>query len=127
MSERIEFEKNGDYLLATIPDTVITTQRAQEILTRIATECSRLNYQSVILDERSVESREVPPYEILKLGHHMTDQGLDKIYMAFWCQPHLINDDSNLLSLFTFKNEFVVQHFSEKKEALAWLKGPGNS
>jgi hypothetical protein len=127
MSESIEFEKNGDYLLATIPDTVITTQRAQEILTRIGAECSRSNYQKVLLDERSAEKREVPPYEILKLSHHMTDQGLDKIYMAFWCQSHLINDDSNLLSLFTFKNEFVVQHFSEKKEALAWLKNLLNS
>lgn len=127
MSKSIEFSKFDDYLVATIADTVITVKRAQEILARIGVECSSLNYKIVLLDERTVETREVPSHEIMKLSHEMQKLELDKIYMAFWCQPQLINRDSNLLSLFTFKNEYVVQHFSEKEEAIAWLKTQRNS
>ena len=122
MSKRIEFSKFDDYLLATIADKVITVKRAQEILTRIGVECSSLNCKIVLLDERTVETRAVPSHEILKLSHEMEKLGLDIIYMAFWCQPKLINRDSDLLSAFTYKNKYVVQHFSEKEEAIAWLK-----
>ena len=127
MSEKIEFSKFDDYLLATIEDTVITVKRAQEILTRIGVECSSLNCKNVLLDERTVETREVPSHEIMKLSHEMEILGLELIYMAFWCQPQLINRDSDLLSAFTYKNEYVVQHFSEKEEAIAWLKTQRNS
>ena len=122
MSKNIEFSKFDDYLMAAIADTVITVKRAQEILARIGVECSSLNCKIVLLDERTVETREVPSHEIMKLSHEMEKLGLDKIYIAFWCQPQLINRDSNLLSLFTYKNEYVVQHFSKKEEAIAWLK-----
>ena len=127
MSKSIEFSKFDDYLLAAIADTVITVKRAQEILTRIGVECSSLNCKRVLLDERTVETREVPSHEIMKLSHEMEKLGLDKIYMAFLCQPQLINRDSDLLSVFTYKNEYVVQHFSEKEEAIAWLKAQRNS
>lgn len=122
MSKNIEFSKVDDYLLATIEDTVITVDRAQEILTKIGVECSNLNCSKVLLDETTVESREVPSHDIMKLSQEMKKQGLDKIHMAFLCQPQLVNRDSNLLKLFTFKNEYVIQHFSEKGEAIAWLK-----
>jgi len=122
MSKNIEFSKFDDYLMAAIADTVITVKRAQEILARIGVECSSLNCKIVLLDERTVETREVPSHEIMKLSHEMEKLGLDKIYVAFLCQPQLINRDSDLLSLFTYKNEYVVQHFSEKEEAIAWLK-----
>ena len=127
MSKSIEFARFDDYLLATIADTVITVKRAQKILTRIGVECSSLNCKIVLLDERTVETREVPSHEILKLSHEMEKLGLDIIYMAFWCQPQLINRDSDLLSAFTYKNKYVVQHFSEKEEAIAWLKTQCNS
>jgi hypothetical protein len=127
MSKSIDILKFDDYLLATIAGTVIIVKRAQEILARISVECSSLNCKIVLLDERTVETREVPSHEIMKLSHEMEKLGLDKIYMAFWCQPHLINKDSELLSLFTFKNEYVVQHFSEKEEATTWLKNQRNS
>lgn len=127
MSKSIEFSKFDDYLVATIADTVITVKRAQEILARIGVECSSLNCKIVLLDERTVETREVPSHEIMKLSHEMEKLGLDKIYIAFWCQPQLINRDSDLLSLFTYKNEYVFQHFSEKEEAIAWLKTQRNS
>ena len=127
MTENIKFSKHGDYLLVTISDIMITVERAQEILTRIGVECSSLNSNKVILDERSVKKREVPSHKIMELSQKIKEQGLNKIYMAFWCQSHLINKDSNLLSVFTYDNEYVIQHFSDKEEALAWLNTHHNS
>jgi len=57
----------------------------------------------------------------MKLSKDMERQELSKIYMASWCQPQLINKDSCLLSLFTYKNKYVVQHFSGIEEAVTWL------
>lgn len=121
MTEEIKFIEKDDYLLSIISDTIITIERAQEILNGISTECSRLNINKVLLDERSVERREVPSHEIMELSNKMKQQGLNKVYMAFWCQPHLINEDSKLLSLFTFKNEYIIRYFTDKKEATTWL------
>jgi len=127
MTENIKFSKHDDYLLATISDETITTTRAQEILTQIGTECSSSNSNKVLLDKRSVEKREVPSHKIMELSQNIKEQGLNKIHMAFWCKSHLINKDSNLLSLFTFNNEYIIQHFSDKEEALAWLNTQCNS
>ncbi len=121
MNDGIEFSKHASYLLARISDTVITFQRAQEILKQIGNECSNLKYTKVLLDERTVERREVPSHEIMKLRRDVPKQGHDKVYMAFWCQRKLINNDSRLLSVFTFKNEYIIQHFSGKEEAIEWL------
>lgn len=122
MSKDIIFSKQEDYLLASISDVLITPDRAQEILTRISEECSKNNFSKVILDERTVEKREVPPHEIMKLKDLIKKEGLEKIHMAFWCQPHLINDDSKKLSIYTFSKEYIIKHFAEKDMALAWLK-----
>lgn len=127
MTENIKFSKHDDYLLVIISDIIITVERAQEILTRIGVECSSSNSNKVLLDERSVERREVPSHKIMGLSQDIEKKGLNKIYMAFWCQPHLIDKDSNLLSLFTFNNENIIQHFSDKEEALAWLNNQHNS
>ena len=83
MSKSIEFSKFDDYLLTTIADTVITVKRAQEILTRIGVECSSLNCKIVLLDEKTVKTREVPSHEIMKLSHEMEKLELDKIYMLY--------------------------------------------
>ena len=127
MTNNINFSKHDDYLLVTISDKIITVNRAKEILSRIGTECSSFNLNKVILDERSVEKREVPSHNIMELSEKIKEQELNKIYMAFWCQPHLINKDSKLLSTFTFSNEYIIQHFSSKEEALAWLNAQHNS
>ena len=122
MTGSIEFICNQDYLLTTIPDTSITVDRAQEILENISLECSRLHCNKVILDERSVNIREIPPHEIMKLSEKIKTMGLNKIHIAFWCQSHLINRDSSLLSAFTFNTEYVIKHFSNKEEAIIWLE-----
>ena len=127
MTENIKFTKHDDYLLVIISDIIITVERAQEILTRIGVECSSSNLNKVLLDERSVERREVPSHEIMELSQNIEKQGLNKIYMAFWCQSHLINEDSDLLSAFTFNNEYIIQHFSDKEKALSWLNNQHNS
>ncbi len=121
MSKDIIFSKQDNYLLASITDVLITPDRAQEILTRISEECYKNNFNKVILDERTVERREVPPPKIMKLKNVMR-KGLERIHIAFWCQPHLINDDSKKLSIYTFTKEYIIKHFAEKDKAIAWLK-----
>ena len=121
MNDIIEFSKQDDYLLATILDTVITTQRAQEILTAIGTECSNQSCNKILLDERTIEKREVSPDEIENLAEDIEKNKLNKVFMAFLCQPHLINVDSNLLSLYSELNEFVIKYFADTDKAVAWL------
>jgi len=57
----------------------------------------------------------------MKLSHNIKKMGLNKIHIAFWCQDHLINKDSSLLSAFTFNTEYVIKHFSDKEQAMSWL------
>lgn len=125
MTENITLTKHDDYLLVSISDKVINVKRAQEILARIGEECSSLNYNKVLLDEMSVERREVPPGEIKKLAFEFKQNKLNKVYMAFLCQPHLVGYDSHLLSLYTYMAEFIVQHFTNKEKAIDWLNQKG--
>jgi hypothetical protein len=127
MRENIIFTKNDDYLLVCISDKVITVKRAQEILARICQECSRLNYKKVLLDEMSVERREVPAKEIEKLAFDFNKNRPNKVYMAFLCQPRLVGYDSHLLSLYTYMSEFIIQHFSNKEKAIDWLNNKKDS
>lgn len=122
MSDKVEVVKKSDYILVTITDTVITKDRALEIINIIAEQCIRHKCNKILLDERSVESRQVSPVEILKLSIEMAKKGLHKIYIAFWCKRVLIDKDSNLLRLFTHTNEYVIQYFTEHNKAIAWLK-----
>lgn len=127
MDNHITFTKHNDYLLACISDKIITVERAQEILDRISEECSSLNYTKVLLDEMSVEKREVPPKEIKKLAFNFKKNNLNKVYMAFLCQPHLVGYDSHLLSLYTYETEFIIQHFTNKENAIQWLNTKNGS
>ena len=121
MYDNITFSCQDDYLLVSITDRVITFERAQEILSRIGEECTSLNCKKVLLDEMSVERREVPPSQIKQLAFDLKKNNLDKVYIAFLCQPHLVGYDSHLLSLYTYMTEFVIQHFTSKEEAVDWL------
>lgn len=115
------FTPGHDYLLVRIVDKVITVDRAQEILARIGEECSGLKCKKVLLDELTVEERLVPPSEIKMLAHDFNKNNIDRIYMAFLCQPHLVGYDSHLLSLYTYNAEFIIRHFTDKQQAEAWL------
>jgi len=126
MNDNITFTRHDDYLLVSISDKVITVQRAQEILARIGEECSGLNCKKVLLDEMAVESRQVPPSEIKKLAFDLKKNKLNKVYMAFLCQPHLVGYDSHLLSLYTYTTEFIIQHFTNREEAIDWLSDKQN-
>ena len=121
MTDSIKFFYNHDYLLATISCTSITVERAQEILDLINQECSKIDCHKVLLDERTVEIRKVPPPEIMKLSHDIEAMTPKIIHIAFWCKSHLINKDSSLLSAFTFNEEYVVKHFTNKDDAISWL------
>jgi hypothetical protein len=121
MHENIVFTCHDDYLLVSIADKVITFERAQKILANIGEECSSHNCKKVLLDETSVERREVPPADIKKLAFDLKKNKLNKVYIAFLCQPHLVGYDSHLLSLYTYMTEFVIQHFTNKEKAVDWL------
>ena len=121
MNKNITFAKNDDYLLVSITDEVITVERAHEILAQVGEECANLNYKKVLLDEMSVERREVHPKEIEKLAFDFEKNKLNKVSIAFLCQPHLVGYDSNLLSLYTYNAEFIVKHFTDKEKAIDWL------
>jgi len=121
MNQNITFAKNDDYLLVSITDEVITVERAHEILAQVGEECANLNYKKVLLDEMSVERREVHPKEIEKLAFDFEKNKLNKVSIAFLCQPHLVGYDSNLLSLYTYNAEFIVKHFTDKEKAIDWL------
>ena len=127
MNKDITFTKHDNYLLVCISDKVITAECAQEILARIGEECSSLNYNKVLLDEMSVERREVPPKEIKKLAFDFKKHKLNTVYMAFLCQPHLVGYDSHLLSLYTYNTEFIIQHFTNKENAIEWLNTKNDS
>ena len=121
MKNEITFTCQDDYLYVSISDNVITAERAREILARIGEECADQKCNKVLLDELSVERREVDRKEIEKLAFDFKKNKLDKVYMAFLCRPHLVGFDSNLLSLYTYTAEFIVRHFSDKEEAIEWL------
>jgi hypothetical protein len=121
MCDNIKFACQDEYLLVSIADKVITFERAQEILACIGKECTSLNCKKVLLDEISVERREVPPNQIKQLAFDLKKNNLNKVYIAFLCQPHLVGYDSHLLSLYTYMTEFIIQHFTDKSEAVDWL------
>jgi len=127
MNESITFTSKDGYLLVSITDKVITVERAREILAQISEECSVLNSDRVLLDEMSVESREVPPDEIEKLAFDFNKNKPEKVYIAFLCQPHLVGYDTNLLSLYTYRSEFVIRHFTNEEEAIDWLDNKSDS
>jgi len=127
MNENTAFTKQDDYLLVSISDKVITVERAQEILARIGEECSHLNCKKVLIDELSVERREVPPKEIEKLAFDFNKNKPNEVHMAFLCQPHLVGYDSHLLSLYTYMSEFIIQHFTNKEKAIDWLNNKKDS
>lgn len=118
---------NGEYILVRISDVIITFDRAQQILEFIREECQRLNCSRVLLDERSVESREVSSPDIMNISSFIEKKEFHRINIAFWCQPELINNDSEKLSIFTFTRKFVVKHFSDKNEAVSWLNNQERS
>ena len=127
MSDNIRFTELGDFLLVTIQDKIITYDRAQEILARTGKKCANIKCNTVLLDEMSVQKRDVSPKDIEYLALDSVNNNLNKIYMAFLCQPHLMDFDSNMLSLYTSIYEFITQHFSIKEEAITWLKKKHNS
>lgn len=122
MYDNMTFTCTDDYLLVSISDKLITFERAQEILARIGEECASLNCKKVLLDEMSVERREVSPDKIKQLAFDIKKNKLNKVYIAFLCQPHLVGYDSHLLSLYTYMTEFIIQHFTDKDEAIDWLE-----
>lgn len=121
MNIQFQFNEDDSYLLATLAETIITSESATEILKRIGEECKKINCQKVLLNELAVEKRDLKNYEIFKIS-----EDVPKVYLAFLCKPELIDISADMLSVFTFTNEYIVKHFSEEELALEWLLSVGN-
>lgn len=121
-TQKIKVEQIEDYLLVTISDVVITSNRALEILGTIAKYCKKYDCNKVLLDERTVQRRDISGTEVLDISVGMSKIGLYKIFIAFWCKRELIDEQSGLLRIFTQADEFMIQHFSHEHHAVDWLK-----
>lgn len=116
MSILFEFVENEAYLVATIADRKMNARRAISILKLIALECVRHNCSKVLLDESTLETREIENHEIRSITENMPD-----IHLACLCKPELIDEKSRLLNALSFTDGYIVRHFSETNEALGWL------
>ncbi len=120
-TQKIKVEQIEDYLLVTISDVVITSNRALEILGTIAKYCKKYDCNKVLLDERTVQRRDVSGAEILDVSVSISKLKLYKVYIAFWCKKELIDEKSGMLRIFTQTDEFMIQHFSQEHHAVNWL------
>ncbi len=121
VTAKIQVEQKDDYLLVIISDVVITLKRALEILESIAEYCKKFDCNKVLLDERTVQRRDISGAEVLDISVGMSKIGLYKIFIAFWCKRELIDEQSGMLRLFSQTDEFMIQHFSQEHHAVNWL------
>ena len=120
MAIEFEFFEKDAYLVATISDTTITLQRAESILDAIDAECQKANCQKVLLNELTLETREIASHELRKVF-----EKLPNIRMAFLCKPQMIDIKAKLLSAFTFTEGYGAKHFTDEVKAIQWLTSPG--
>jgi len=116
MTLEFEFIDKHDYLVATLPDTTINSQRAQAIFKSIHGLCQQYNCRKVLLNELALESRKIPSHELRAITEIIAD-----LHLAFLCRPELIDNHARLLSAMTFADDYRVKHFSVKDEAVDWL------
>jgi len=111
-----EFVDDGAYLVATIQDTTVNSQRARKVLESIDSECQKYGCRKVLLDELALESRNIAGHEIYGISDIIPN-----IYLAIQCKPELIDNHAKLFSALTFADGYMVRHFSIKDEAIEWL------
>ena len=121
MSIKFRIIENGSYLLATITETVITVEVAKSILKSIGDECRKLNCRKVLVNELTVEKREVASHELSEIGACISG-----IRIGFLCTPALMDKRARLLAAITFSEKYVVRHFSVEDEAIDWLTSPSS-
>jgi len=116
MTMEFQFINKHDYLVATLPDTTINSQRARTVFRTIKGECQKHNCRKVLLNELALESRKIPSHELRSISEFLAD-----IHLALLCRPELIDDHAKLLSAMTFADDYRVKHFSVEHEAVNWL------
>jgi len=116
MTLDFEFIDTHDYLLATLPDTTMTSQRARAVFQSIHGLCQKYNCRKVLLNELALESRKIPNHELRGISEIIAD-----LHLAFLCRPELIDNHAMLLSAMTFADDYRVKHFSVEREAVDWL------
>jgi len=118
MMLEFEFIDKHDYLVATLPDTTINSQRARAVFESIHGLCQQYNCRKVLLNELALESRKIPSHELRGISEIIAD-----LHLAFLCRPELIDNHARLLSAMTFTDDYRVKHFSVEDEAVDWLVG----
>ncbi len=121
VAAKIQVEHKDDYLLVIISDVIITLSRALDIFGTIAEHCKELGCNKVLLDERTVQRRDITGTDTLDISLEMSKVGLYKIFIAFWCKKELIDEQSGLLRIFSQADEFMIQHFVHEHHAVDWL------
>ncbi len=116
MTVLFEYVERDAYLVATISDRTINPQRAIAILKLIDSECRKCKCRKVLLNESTVEKRDIANHEIHSISKNMPD-----IHLACLCKPELIDEKSELFNAFTFTDGYIARHFSVEGDALAWL------
>jgi len=116
MTLDFEFIDTHDYLVATLPDTTINSQRARAVFESIHGLCRQYNCRKVLLNELALESRKIPSHELRGITELLAD-----IQLALLCRPELIDGHARLLSAMTFTDDYKVKHFSVEHEAVDWL------
>lgn len=116
MTLEFEFINKHEYLVATLPDTTINSQRARAIFRSIHGLCRQYNCRKVLLNELALESRTIPSHELRGISEIIAD-----LHLACLCRPELIDSHARLLSAMTFADDYRVKHFSVEDEAVDWL------
>jgi len=116
MTLEFEFVDKHKYLVATLPDTTINSQRARTVFESIHGLCRQYNCRKVLLNELALESRKIPSHELRGISELIAD-----IHLALVCRPELIDNHAMLLSAMTFADDYRVKHFSAENEAVDWL------
>lgn len=121
MTIEFKYFKEDAFLLATISDKTINSQRAKSIFESIDNECQKLNCRKVLLNELTLEKRKIANHELRSVSENMPN-----VRLAFLCQPELVDQKAKLFSALTFADDYVAKHFSVEAEAIKWLLEPLN-
>ena len=116
MTLEFEFNDEHDYLVATLPDTTINSQRARAVFESIHGLCRQYNCRKVLVNELALENRKIPSHELRAISEIIAD-----LHLALLCRPELIDSHARLLSAMTFTDDYRVRHFSVEDEAVDWL------
>ncbi len=122
MPGHIDIQKKSGYLLTTISEHEITFDSAKYILDTLCNACKDNKCNRVLIDERAVQKRTVKTVDIYNLGKDVGLKMFSNLKLAILCQKELINEDAVFFSTVAHNNASTINYFSNKDDAINWLK-----